>query len=346
MIVSHAHACERSIRAALLLRPEALVVGEVPDLAPGPGEVRVAVGGVVALAATWPSTTAPGPRPPTPGSWVTRRSGPSTPLAKACRSRGGRAGGGRAEHPCRAWCVPPPRGRTSTCEDRRSLGMNVQGALAEQVVVRRRTRGQRPGGRPGPRLHRTDDRGRVRPAAAGRPVALRALVLGAVAALFDGPRPRDVRRRPRREPRSGRFARTFGALALDDPAPIDAELVVDTVGTAQTMAMAVRHARRSAGHPGAGAGAVIVRADGPGAGPAGARGPRFAHLRPRGFRQHRRPGGPRPGHAGPGPDRRVPLEEVGRAFADGAAAPGKSWFRMGRHDVDPRRADRPAGRAV
>lgn len=123
------------MKAALLVRPGEVVVGEIPEPPVGPGEVGIAVGGVglcgsdlSVFSGRWPAPSYP---------WVMGheafgtidaigRDVPTTLLGKTVVVEPNIA--------CLA-CEQCRRGRTSACVRRLSVGMNRPGALAERLVV-------------------------------------------------------------------------------------------------------------------------------------------------------------------------------------------------------------------
>ena len=123
------------MRAALLVRPGEVVVDEIPDPSVGPDEVRIAVAGV-GLCGSDLSVFS--------GKWAA----PSYPWIMGHEAFGTIDAIGRnvAEQLIGQRVVVEPniacleceqcrRGRTSACVDRRSVGMNRPGALAERLVV-------------------------------------------------------------------------------------------------------------------------------------------------------------------------------------------------------------------
>jgi alcohol dehydrogenase/L-iditol 2-dehydrogenase len=123
------------MRAALLVGPERLEVGEAPRPEPGPGDVRIAVAGIGLCGSdqnvargTWPVPSHP---------WI---------LGHEAYGEIDAVGPGVAEArigemvviepniPCLS-CRSCLRGWTSTCSARQSLGMNRPGVMAEFVVV-------------------------------------------------------------------------------------------------------------------------------------------------------------------------------------------------------------------
>lgn len=123
------------MKAARLVRPGMIVVDDVATPSPGPGDVLVAVGGV-GLCGSDVSVFR--------GDWAT----PHLPwtLGHEAFGRIEAVGEGvltervgarvviEPNVPC-GRCAQCERGRPSSCLNRRSLGMNRSGALAEKVVV-------------------------------------------------------------------------------------------------------------------------------------------------------------------------------------------------------------------
>lgn len=123
------------MKAALLVEPGSLVVDDVPDPEPGPGEVLITVGGVglcgsdaSVFSGKWKAPTYP---------WIMGHEafgvieavGPGV-----SPERLGQTVVVEPNIPCLA-CQRCARGWTSACLDRLSVGMNRPGALAERVVV-------------------------------------------------------------------------------------------------------------------------------------------------------------------------------------------------------------------
>lgn len=123
------------MKAALLIEPGRIVVGEIPTPEVGPGEVAIAVGGV-GLCGSDLSVFS--------GKWTT----PSSPWVMGHEAFGvidavgdgvpaGRIGQTVVVEPNAACltCHQCRRGWTSACTARQSVGMNRPGALAELLVV-------------------------------------------------------------------------------------------------------------------------------------------------------------------------------------------------------------------
>jgi alcohol dehydrogenase/L-iditol 2-dehydrogenase len=123
------------LKAALLIEPGTIVIDDVPDPEPGPGEVLIAVGGVglcgsdlSVFSGRWEAPSYP---------WIMGHEafgviegiGPDVPSE--------RLGQNVVVEPnvaCFA-CERCERGLTSACARRQSVGMNRPGALAERLVV-------------------------------------------------------------------------------------------------------------------------------------------------------------------------------------------------------------------
>jgi alcohol dehydrogenase/L-iditol 2-dehydrogenase len=235
------------VKAALLVRPGRIVVGEVPDPQPGPGEVGIAVGGVglcgsdlSVFRGTWAAPAYP---------WIQGHEAFGTVDAVGPGVDPARVGETvvvEPNVPCFA-CPSCAVGRTSTCAHRRSVGMNRPGALAERLVVPSANAWPAPGVAP-------VDLACVEPLTVveaalrrlGDPSPARALVIGAgsqgllmATSLVD--RGADVHVHDVSSDRVA-FATTLGARPLVDADPLEADLVVDTVGTPPTAAAALRHA--------------------------------------------------------------------------------------------------------
>jgi alcohol dehydrogenase/L-iditol 2-dehydrogenase len=123
------------MKAALLVRPGEITIDDVPEPVPGPDEVRVAVGGV-GLCGSDLSVFL--------GNWTA----PHYPWIQGHEAFGRIDAVGEQVSPDRLGeivvvepnvacfqCDQCGRGRTSACLDRRSLGMNRIGALAEKLVL-------------------------------------------------------------------------------------------------------------------------------------------------------------------------------------------------------------------
>jgi alcohol dehydrogenase/L-iditol 2-dehydrogenase len=123
------------VKAALLVEPGRLMVDNVPDPEPGPGEVLISVGGVglcgsdvSVFSGKWKAPTYP---------WimgheafgVIERLGPGVSTERL-----GHTVVIEPNLPCFT-CDQCSRGWTSACVQRLSVGMNRVGALAERVVV-------------------------------------------------------------------------------------------------------------------------------------------------------------------------------------------------------------------
>jgi alcohol dehydrogenase/L-iditol 2-dehydrogenase len=123
------------MRAALLIEPGSVEVGDVPDPEPGPGEVRIRVGGVglcgsdlAVFSGRWKAPTYP---------WIMGHEAFGNIESVGfgvTTERIGQTVVVEPNEPCFA-CSQCSRGWTSACPSRQSLGMNRQGALAEFLVV-------------------------------------------------------------------------------------------------------------------------------------------------------------------------------------------------------------------
>ncbi len=123
------------MKAALLVAPGKIVVDDVPEPEIGPGDVAVRIGGV-GLCGSDISVFS--------GKWLT----PAMPWIMGHEAFGSVVAVGEGISPARTGetvvvepnlscfdCPPCARGFTSACENRRSIGMNRQGALAELLVL-------------------------------------------------------------------------------------------------------------------------------------------------------------------------------------------------------------------
>jgi alcohol dehydrogenase/L-iditol 2-dehydrogenase len=123
------------MRAALLVKPGEIVVDQVADPEVGPDDVRVAVGGVglcgsdlSVFSGRWPAPSYP---------WIMGHEAFGTVEAVGEHVPAQRIGETVVVEPnavCFA-CEQCLRGRTSACVARQSVGMNRPGALAERLVV-------------------------------------------------------------------------------------------------------------------------------------------------------------------------------------------------------------------
>jgi alcohol dehydrogenase/L-iditol 2-dehydrogenase len=123
------------MRAALLVRPGVIVVDDVADPLPGPDDVLIRVGGVGLCGSdaslfhgTWEAPTYP---------WLPGHEAFGRVEAVGGRVPSERVGELVVIEPNIAClrCRPCEQGRTSSCTQRQSVGMNRPGALAEKVVV-------------------------------------------------------------------------------------------------------------------------------------------------------------------------------------------------------------------
>jgi alcohol dehydrogenase/L-iditol 2-dehydrogenase len=235
------------MRAALLVRPGEMVIGEVPDPAPGPGEVRIAVGGVglcgsdlAVFSGKWTAPAYP---------WIQGHEafGRIDAVGDGVdASRIGEVVAVEPNVPCRA-CPQCAVGRTSACVRRGSVGMNRPGALAEWLVV--------PAVNAWPAAGVAErDLACIEPLAVvqaalrrlGEPAPATALVLGAgsqglLMCLSLVARGTSVLAHDVSADRV-QVATALGARALELGEGPEVDLVVDTVGMPATMALAVRHA--------------------------------------------------------------------------------------------------------
>jgi len=123
------------MRAALLVAPGKIVVENVPEPDIGPGDVRIAVGGVglcgsdsSVFSGRWPAPSSP---------WIMGHEAFGTVIEVGESVAPERVGETVVVEPNLACftCGPCRRGLTSACENRLSVGMNRAGALAGQLVV-------------------------------------------------------------------------------------------------------------------------------------------------------------------------------------------------------------------
>jgi len=123
------------VRAALLQRPGEISVGEAPDVEPGPGEVRVRVRGV-GLCGSDMSVFSGRWKPPS-YPWVMGHEAFGVIDVAGDGVSSDRVGETVVVEPnavCFS-CPPCEAGLTSACQNRRSVGMNRIGALADLLVV-------------------------------------------------------------------------------------------------------------------------------------------------------------------------------------------------------------------
>ena len=121
--------------AALLVEPGRIVVDEVPEPEVGPDEVRLAVGGVGLCGSDMSVFRGHWSAPSYP--WIMGHEAFGTIEAVGRDVDPGRLGEVVVVEPniaCGA-CPECQRGRSSACRQRRSTGMNRQGALAERLVI-------------------------------------------------------------------------------------------------------------------------------------------------------------------------------------------------------------------
>lgn len=123
------------MKAALLVEPGRIVVDEIPDPEAGPGEVRIAVGGVGLCGSDLSVFSGRWSVPASP--WVMGHEAFGTIDAVGDGVSTERVGETVVVEPnvaCFA-CHRCRRGWTSACAARQSVGMNRQGALAERLVL-------------------------------------------------------------------------------------------------------------------------------------------------------------------------------------------------------------------
>jgi threonine dehydrogenase-like Zn-dependent dehydrogenase len=123
------------LKAALLIRPGEIVIDDVPEPEVGPGEVRIAVGGVglcgsdlSVFSGAWNAPSYP---------WIMGHEAFGKVEAVGVGVDPGRIGQTVVVEPNLA-CLSCPqcrRGVTSACVGRQSVGMNRPGALAERLVI-------------------------------------------------------------------------------------------------------------------------------------------------------------------------------------------------------------------
>ena len=123
------------MKAALLIEPGHLELDEVPAPQPGPGDVRIAVGGVGLCGSDMSVFTGRWKAPRYP--WIMGHEAFGVIDAAGPGVNPERIGQVVIVEPnvaCLA-CEQCGRGWTSACSGRQSVGMNRQGALAERLVV-------------------------------------------------------------------------------------------------------------------------------------------------------------------------------------------------------------------
>ena len=123
------------MKAALLLRPGEVVVGEVPEPEPGPDDVRIEVGGVGLCGSDMAVFRGKWTAPQYP--WIQGHEAFGRVESVGDRVPTDRIGEMvvvEPNVPCFA-CPQCERGLTSACARRLSVGMNRTGALAEKLVV-------------------------------------------------------------------------------------------------------------------------------------------------------------------------------------------------------------------
>jgi alcohol dehydrogenase/L-iditol 2-dehydrogenase len=322
------------MKAALLLRPGEMIVGEAPDPEPGPGDVRIAVHGVglcgsdlAVFRGKWTAPSYP---------WIGGHEAFGRIDAVGDGVPSSRLGELVVVEPnisCRA-CPQCAVGRTSACLRRRSVGMNRAGALAEWLVV--------PSPNAWPAAGVADrDLACVEPLAVveaamrrlGGQAPATALVIGAgsqgllmclsLVARGTAVLAYDV------SPERVAVAERVGARALEAGADAEVDLVVDTVGMPDTVALALRHAA-------IGATILVLGLD---ATPFELTAQTLVRrqLVLRGSLTYDHPGDfaatvarVRDGAVAPGSvlTDEYPLDEAARAFESGGTAPGKTWIRV------------------
>jgi len=323
------------VRAALLVRPGAIEIDDVPEPVIGPDDVRIVVGGVglcgsdlSVFSGRW---TAPG------YPWIMGHEAFGTIDGVGERVPPGRVGQTVVVEPNVACftCHQCERGRTSACTRRQSVGMNRAGALAEKVVVPSEFAWQIDGRDP-------RDLVCVEPLAVveaalrrlGTPLPASALVVavgpqGLLMCLSMSRRGVIVHADDLNQDRVA-FATTIGALGLhvdEDEQTFD--LVVDTVGTPASIGRALSRVEIGGtmlvlgldGSPFELSAQTLVR----------------RQLVIRGSLTYDHPVDFRAavdlvqgGHVSPGQvvSSEFPLEEAQIAFESSGSAPGKTWIRV------------------
>jgi alcohol dehydrogenase/L-iditol 2-dehydrogenase len=123
------------MRAALLVEPKRIVIDDVPDPEPGPGEVMIAVGGVGLCGSDLSVFSGRWKAPDYP--WIMGHEAFGVIEALGTGVSSERIGQTVVVEPnvaCFA-CERCSRGLTSACAARQSVGMNRPGALAERLVI-------------------------------------------------------------------------------------------------------------------------------------------------------------------------------------------------------------------
>lgn len=237
----------RTLRAALLVRPGAIEIDDVPEPTMGPDDVRIAVGGVglcgsdsSVFSGRWTAPSYP---------WIMGHEAFGIVEAVGEQVPSSRVGETVVVEPNAACfrCPQCERGRTSACLRRQSVGMNRPGALAEKLVVPSEFAWRT-------EVHSARDLVCVEPTAVveaalrrqGTPVPASAMVVavgpqGLLMCLALSRRGVRVYAQDVNEDRVA-FAVQLGAEAM----PVGAEglsfdLVVDTVGTPASIETALRH---------------------------------------------------------------------------------------------------------
>ena len=235
------------MRAALLIKPGQIEIHDVAEPDPGPGEVRIAVGGVglcgsdlSVFSGKWTAPTYP---------WIQGHEafGQIDAVGDGISTdRIGEVVVVEPNVPCLD-CPQCARGRTSACSRRQSVGMNRPGALAEKLVIPSANAWALPGST-------ERDLVCVEPLAVveaalrrlGHPLPAAALVIGVGSQGLQMVLSLTARGVPvlAHDISPGRLAHAaaLGARVLSQDAEASVELVVDTVGTPTSIELGVRHA--------------------------------------------------------------------------------------------------------
>ena len=234
------------MRAALLIRPGQIEIGDVAEPEPGPDEVRIAVGGVglcgsdlSVFSGKWTAPTYP---------WIQGHEafGRIDAVGDGVSTdRVGEIVVIEPNIPCLD-CPQCARGVTSACVRRQSIGMNRAGALAEKLVIRSANAWALPGSS-------ERDLVCVEPLAVveaalrrlGNPIPASALVIGVGSQGLQMVLSLVARGVPvlAHDVSPGRLAHaaTIGARVLSQDAGASVDLVVDTVGTPTSIELGLRH---------------------------------------------------------------------------------------------------------
>lgn len=235
------------MRAALLVRPGEIVIGDVADPVPGPDDVCIAVGGVGLCGSDLSVFSGKWTAPRYP--WIQGHEAFGRVEAVGERVPADRIGEVvvvEPNAPC-FQCQQCASGLTSACVRRESIGMNRAGALAEKLVVPSRHAWALPGST-------EQDLVCVEPLAVveaalrrlGDPVPASGLVIGVgsqglLMVLSLVTRGVTVFAHDVNERRLA-HATTLGAHALPPGDPVTSvHLVVDTVGTPASIEVGLRH---------------------------------------------------------------------------------------------------------